>query len=204
MLIPSQVHDIAEGLRESDTNLDSMQCIALSGDVINKDIMEKCKALFPSADVSPWFAMTEGVGYVGWPSVARSEHLPVLEGNLLGQGKVTPNCKVKVCDPENGQLLPRDSTGALHLCSPGLIRGYLEGRDAEAFYTDEDKNHWFVNGDAAVMDQAGVIYIVGRYKDIIKVAGVGLSPAIIEACLSRVAGVQVESISPHIISRSFC
>ena len=71
------------------------------------------------------------------------------------------------------------------------IHGYLEGRDQEAFYKDADGCQWFISGDAAMIDTDSNIYVLGRYKDIIKVAGVGLSPAMLEACLNNTPDVKV-------------
>ena len=190
MLIPSQIYDLSEYGALQSFDLSSVKCVTLAGDVVTAGVVEKCKTLFPSAEVGPWFGMTEGIGQFGMDSLPSQSDMAT-KGEILALGKATSNSKIKVCDPETGKTLPRGQTGSIHFCSPDNIHGYLEGRDPEAFYKDADGCQWFISGDAAVIDMNSNIYILGRYKDIIKVAGVGLSPAILEACLNNTPDVKV-------------
>ncbi|KAL9578555.1 MAG: hypothetical protein Q9212_005641 [Teloschistes hypoglaucus] len=68
------------------------------------------------------------------------------------------------------------------------VSRYLD-RESTDFYTDGGEN-WIVTGDQAKIDDDGMLYILGRYKDVIIRGGVNLSPAIIERCLDSLTGIK--------------
>lgn len=71
-----------------------------------------------------------------------------------------------------------------------MITHYLDDEQPQSFYSD-DHGHWILTGDRAFMDENDRLCIVGRSKDIIKKTGVSLSPAVIEAVMNDIEGVQV-------------
>jgi acyl-CoA synthetase (AMP-forming)/AMP-acid ligase II len=61
---------------------------------------------------------------------------------------------------------------------------------AKLFYTDEN-GRWFNIGDHGIMDDEGLIFILGRSKDVIKRGGVCIMPAVLESCIEKYTTAQV-------------
>lgn len=142
-------------------------------------------------------AMAKDPKILGVPSVSlgfgMSEGLPICGGSVegemntyrgaLGQGRVLPGAKVRICRGGSRDIVSRGEVGELHFGGNMVIAGYAFG-DNEPFY-DDDEGHWIATGDQAMMDNDGVIFILGRYKDIIIRGGGNLSPALIESCIGQ-------------------
>ncbi|MFN7105272.1 MAG: AMP-binding protein [Pyrobaculum sp.] len=87
---------------------------------------------------------------------------------------------------EEGKPAPPGVEGELVVLSvwPGMTRGFWQDPQR---YLDTYWSKWpgvWTHGDAAVIDQEGYFYIVGRTDDTIKVAGKRLGPAEIESVLN--------------------
>lgn len=91
--------------------------------------------------------------------------------------------------------MPRGTPGELLYDSYTTIKHYLRGVSPETFLTDEDGS-WFRSGDTAIIDEAGHCFIVGRSKDIIKRAGVPITPGAIESCLQPFLDAEVSLLEP--------
>lgn len=89
-----------------------------------------------------------------------------------------------------GNIVPRGTPGELHIDSPGTIPHYLDNVSPQTFYKDGDRQ-WFKTGDTTIIDKDGYTFIIGRSKDIIKRAGVPITPLVIEGCLAAYTGAQV-------------
>jgi len=86
----------------------------------------------------------------------------------------------------------RGEPGELHVCCDSIIWHYLGGASESSFYEDK-KGRWFNTGDIAMMDNEGLVFILGRSKDMIKRAGVAIMPAAIESCIERYTDAQVST-----------
>ena len=145
---------------------------------------------FPGVKVQVGHGMTEGGASVMWP--AEIKYAPYHAGTAP-IGKVNKGTRLKIVATvtdatdnniqERGATLKRGELGELHVWSEGFIRGYLDGVNAADFYADENGDRWFITGDTALMNNDGWVYILGRKKDIIKRAGVPITPAAIESSL---------------------
>jgi fatty-acyl-CoA synthase len=85
-----------------------------------------------------------------------------------------------VVHPESRQALPRGEVG--ELCVRGHVTpGYYAdpSQDAAAFDTDG----WFLTGDLGLLDADGRVRFRGRLKEMIKTAGVNVSPLEVEQVL---------------------
>jgi len=107
-----------------------------------------------------------------------------------GVGKVLPGARIRICPPSSREVLRRNVPGELHIGGTSVISGYLGGADAEAFYEDACGT-WLKTGDQAIIDENGVVHILGRYKDLIIRGGENVSPAKIEKCLEHIPGLFV-------------
>jgi len=132
--------------------------------------------------------MSEGAPVVSWRR--RDETLCKENGYHEGVGRVLPGARVRVCKYKGGgkgeswEVLPRGEAGELHVGGAGVIGEYLGGEKGESFYQDE-VGGWMVTGDQGRMDVDGVVYITGRYKDVIIRAGENISPVKMEVAIGE-------------------
>ena len=95
-------------------------------------------------------------------------------------GKPMPQVTVKITD-DNGNALPVGQTGEVWLKGPMIMKGYfnLPKETAEVLTADG----YFKSGDLGQLDDNGYLYITGRKKDLIIVAGEKAVPREIEEAL---------------------
>ena len=99
---------------------------------------------------------------------------------LHTQGMPLPGMEIRVVHPESRQVLPRGEVGELAVrgcVTPGYYEAPL--LDAAAF----DADGWFLTGDLGLLDADGRVRFRGRLKEMIKTAGVNVSPLEVEQVL---------------------
>ncbi|WP_308015470.1 AMP-binding protein [Pseudonocardia sp. ICBG1293] len=96
-------------------------------------------------------------------------------------GRPTPHVEVEIVDPTTGLVVPVGITGEQRTRGYSVMRGYWEDDGATAEAVDADG--WMRTGDLAVMDEHGVVRIVGRIKDVIIRGGENIHPREIEELL---------------------
>jgi long-chain acyl-CoA synthetase len=113
------------------------------------------------------------------PAVALSTPYGWRAGSV---GKAVPGAIIKIAD-ENGQALPVNTEGEIWLKGPMVTRGYynLPNETAAAITSDG----YFKTGDLGKIDGDGFVYITGRKKDLIIVAGEKVAPREVEETLLR-------------------
>jgi long-chain acyl-CoA synthetase len=97
-------------------------------------------------------------------------------------GKMVPRAKVKIVDDE-GKEVSQGQSGEVWLAGPMIMKGYhqLPHETAEALTADG----YFKTGDIGRMDEDGFLYIVGRKKELIIVAGEKAVPREIEEAILK-------------------
>jgi acyl-CoA synthetase (AMP-forming)/AMP-acid ligase II len=97
-------------------------------------------------------------------------------------GLPVPGTDVKVLDFETRELVPLGEPGELAIRSPSLFKAYWNRPDetAAAF-----ADGWFLTGDIGMIDTRGLIHLLGRRKEMIKVNGMSVFPNEIEVALVR-------------------
>ena len=107
------------------------------------------------------------------------------------------NQLVKVVDVDSGKNLPSGQEGEMFIKGPNVMKGYLNQPDATKKTLTEDG--WLKTGDIGYFDQDGFFYITDRLKELIKVKGLQVAPAELEALLQnhpKVADAAVIGV-PH-------
>ena len=94
-------------------------------------------------------------------------------------GKFLDNIDARIWDREKGFLEPGE-VGELILRSPSIMNGYL-GLPQEMQAVDSDG--WLHTGDLAVVDEYGLVRLMGRIKEIIIRKGENISPFEVETAL---------------------
>jgi acyl-CoA synthetase (AMP-forming)/AMP-acid ligase II len=87
--------------------------------------------------------------------------------------------KVRIVDPERGEVLPAGEEGEIEVLSPSRMAGYLPESETAAAFRDG----WYRTGDIGWLEPEGWLHITDRLKEMIKVRGFQVAPAEIEAVL---------------------
>jgi fatty-acyl-CoA synthase len=110
-----------------------------------------------------------------------------LERRMAGQGPPLPGVRLRILDPATGCLVPAGETGALEVA--GYVTPGYSGSSAAYNETAFSTDGYFRTGDLGFIDAGGGFHFVAREADIIKRAGINVSPAEIEDLLLAHPGV---------------
>ncbi|MEJ6770675.1 MAG: class I adenylate-forming enzyme family protein [Paracoccaceae bacterium] len=109
------------------------------------------------------------------------------------QGPMLPGQLVRFRDPETGKLCPSGVTGLAEISgrvSPGYF-GQSEVANGAAFTEDG----YYRTGDLGYLDAEGAFVFVGRASEMIKRAGINVSPAEVEDALMKAPGVAAAAVT---------
>ena len=110
-----------------------------------------------------------------------------LDRRMHSQGPPLPGVTLRIADPVSGHPLGPGETGAVEVkghVTPGYAGASAE-RNATAFTVDG----YFRTGDLGFLDAEGDFHFVARDAEIIKRAGINVSPAEVETLLLQFPGV---------------
>jgi long-chain acyl-CoA synthetase len=158
-LVPSMYYAILH-LKEFETfDLSSLKWIVVFGAPSSVEQLRRFHQFCPNAKFINGWGMTETQG----PSITNS-HRPE---KLSSIGISVPWIEVKVFDQDDKELIP-GQIGEIVVRSWVVTDGYY--KDPE-LTTEVKRNGWFHTGDLGRFDAEGDLYIMGRKREMIKVAG---------------------------------
>lgn len=197
VLVPFMIHSLVADPAFSNADKSGLKTLFIGGDMVTRDLFLKAAQAFPEAHIMVGHGMTEGGGTVIWPLSIRDSISKIpWHADIAPIGKVQRGAHYKIVD-DNNKIMLRNQLGELHVCSEAYIKRYTGNAKPEDFYTDEGGS-WFNTGDVGMLNDDGWVYILGRKKDIIKRAGVGITPAAIESALDGYLKTQTSVIGvPH-------
>jgi len=169
----------------------NIKLVTIGGTVITPEDIGLCLDGLGAAHAVQAYGMSEGAPVISW---LRTDPLLAAEnGYHAGVGKALPGVNIRICAPGSRKPLARGEVGELHIGGPPVITEYLHGVEPETFYVD-GAGSWLFTGDQARMDEDGVIYIMGRYKDLIIRGGENISPIKIETTIQELDGVLAQVV----------
>ena len=193
VLTPSMVHEFGQEVAARPLDVGSVCQIQIGGDAVTKGVLTRCATIFPRARICINHGMTEGGGSFSWPFLEAPVSSIPFFGEMCPLGTVAPGSIVRVWDADNNQLARRGDPGELHICCASIIRHYLGGASDDSFYEDET-GRWFNTGDVGIMNDDGLVFILGRSKDRIRRADTVIMPAPVESCLDKYTGMAVSTV----------
>lgn len=102
-----------------------------------------------------------------------------LEVRVESQGPPLPGVEIRIVD-EDGVALPDRSPGEIQV--RGYVTpGYLSSEESSSAFADDA---WYSTGDRGWIDDGGWLHFSGRLDDLIKSAGINVSPSEVEAFLA--------------------
>lgn len=138
----------------------------------------------------PWyevFGMTE-TGYD--LSMRVEEHDKYIGTHALGRPAIDREVRIM---NEAGEFVPRGEVGEMVFRGKGMMDGYFKN---EAATNEAFRFGWFHTGDLAYMDKDGVVFYVGRVKDMIRRSGENIAAAEVEEVLMLHDTVKMAAVTP--------
>lgn len=106
---------------------------------------------------------------------------------LASCGSPVPLVDVRIAD-ESGSELPAGEVGEVLVRSPMMFSGYWNMPEATAAVVE---NGWYHTGDLGRRDEAGLLYLVDRLKDMIVTGGENVYSVEVERALAQHSAVAV-------------
>jgi acyl-CoA synthetase (AMP-forming)/AMP-acid ligase II len=154
-------------------DLSSLRWVVVFGAPNSPDILERFHRYCPNAKLLNGWGMTE--------TCPPNTVTPLDDPKIESVGKPAPNCEIQIVD-EDDKILPKGAVGEI------VIRGWVVMQE---YYKDPQatqlakRGGWFHTGDLGRFDNEGFLYIVGRKKEMIKVAGQIVYAPEVEAALCK-------------------
>ncbi|KLJ13022.1 hypothetical protein EMPG_12007 [Blastomyces silverae] len=156
-------------------DLSSVKRISCGAAPLSKEIVQLLAKRFPDAGFRQGYGMTESCGCL-------TSHSPKYYGYEYATtvGDLIPCTDIKIVD-DQGKELGYNQPGEILAKGPQIAMGYLgsESATAESF----DRDGFFHTGDIGSMNEEGLVSIVDRIKEMIKVKGIAVAPAELEDLL---------------------
>ncbi|MBA4495192.1 class I adenylate-forming enzyme family protein [Paenactinomyces guangxiensis] len=165
-------------LLERDRDLGSLQMIGSGGTFLPKDLaLSYISFGYPVMNI---YGQSEFMGAISYWSPDMGLDKIDSIGKLI-------NGEMKIVDADTKQELPPGEVGEIAVKSPSVFIGYWQNDEETLKVKDEDG--WLYTGDAGYIDQDGFIYVVDRYKDMIRFAVETVFPSEVEEVIRGLDGV---------------
>lgn len=190
--VPTLAWQLLEHPDRTRYDLSSLETIGYGGAPAAPELLRRLASDLPGNASTGW-GMTETSATV--TSHTREEYAQHPDSC----GLPTPVSRLRIVDPESGEVLGVDEVGELQVQGPMVVEGYWNKPEATAQAFDDG---WLRTGDLSRLDSEGFCYIVGRAKDLIIRGGENIYPAEIEAVLFEHPAVDdaaVVGIPHHIL-----
>ncbi|MDP8265705.1 MAG: AMP-binding protein [Candidatus Aceula meridiana] len=154
-------------------DLSSVRWMVVFGAPSSPDMMRLFNKNCPNARLLNGWGMTE--------TCPPNTVTPLDSDKIESIGKSSPHCEIKLFDDDDKEVAS-GQVGEI------VIKGWVV---MDGYYKDEEltrsliKDGWFHTGDLGRFDDEGFLYIAGRKKEMIKVAGQIVFAPEVEACLYK-------------------
>lgn len=109
------------------------------------------------------------------------------QGDIAAVGELNPNVEATIVSPSSEEV-PDGTPGELWVRGPNVMKGYWNRPEETAKTLRSDG--WLMTGDVAYKDKDGYLHVIDRLKELIKVKGLQVAPAELEALLLDHAEVE--------------
>ena len=157
-----------------------------------RDVSSVRRGLVPPAEPrANSLGMTETLG----PHTFAAHDAVLVPGQEGSFGPPVPGVEHKVVDPVTLEDLPAGATGELWLRGYSLMLGLHRRERADTFTPDG----WYRTGDAGWFDEHGHLHFTGRMGDLVKSAGMNVTPRDVELVLEAQPEVTLAFVTgvPH-------
>jgi long-chain acyl-CoA synthetase len=175
--VPSMYGALAHLKSGTAEDFKSIYSLFSGGEPLSHALREKFKARF-GVTLAEGYGLTETS-----PVAAMNTPYKNREGSV---GTLVPGAEIRITD-DDGNELPLGESGEIWLRGPMVMKGYYNlPKETAAALTPDG---YFKTGDLGRVDPDGFIYITGRKKELIIIAGEKASPREIEEVLAQYPAV---------------
>jgi acyl-CoA synthetase (AMP-forming)/AMP-acid ligase II len=162
----------------------SLRLICYSGAPMSPLTIQRIREIFPRVELHNFFGLTETTSV----STVLEDDQAIARAESVG--RPPPGFELCIMD-EDGKTLSSGVVGELCARGPSVFKGYFKRAEATA---EAMAGGWFHTGDTAYIDEKGYVYLRGRRKEMVIVAGENVYPIEVENALCAHAGVQEAAV----------
>jgi acyl-CoA synthetase (AMP-forming)/AMP-acid ligase II len=193
--VPTQYEMILNHPESATYDLTGIRVAQIGGSTFHPSLLDRLRERAPNASFLAAYGLTEA-GVV--TSTAPDDSFKDIATTV---GRMHPGGDAIVVDEDNDVPIEAGRVGELCLRSDCVMKGYLD--DAEAS-SRALRGGWLHTGDLAVMEERGLIRILGRNQDAYKRGGITVYAADIETVLCEhpdVAAAAVVGVADRILGQ---
>jgi 4-coumarate--CoA ligase len=172
-LVPPVLVMLAKRPETREYDLSSLRNILCGAAPLKSDLQNEIMQRFKVVVLQGWGMTETTCGGIMMPGLTRD-----LTGSI---GYLLPNTEAKLIDDDSNEVTTDNTPGELWLRGPQMLLEYW--RNPTATKESKTEDGWFKTGDVAVRSKDEKWWIVDRKKELIKVNGLQVAPAELEAVL---------------------
>ncbi|XP_035673477.1 medium-chain acyl-CoA ligase ACSF2, mitochondrial-like isoform X1 [Branchiostoma floridae] len=168
------LHDLVNDPELKTFDLTFLEQVTVGGNVVSKRLQQDAATVFPNADILTLYGTTETLHLATTIADMTDVQRQSTVGHLL------PHLEMKLVD-RHGQIVPLQHEGEVWVRGYSVFKCYRgdEEKTAEA----KTAEGWYKTGDIGILDENGLLKIVGRIKDVILKNAEIVYPAMVERVL---------------------
>ncbi|MFI8266509.1 MULTISPECIES: class I adenylate-forming enzyme family protein [unclassified Streptomyces] len=175
--VPTMVRmmlDRLEGLGPDAGELPAPTALVLGGSALDATTAEDAARAF-GCPVVNLYGSADGVNC----HTGLGDEAPGAGAAGVVAGRPDPRvAEIRIADPDTHEQLPDGDIGEIIACGPMTPMCYVASPELDARYRTPEG--WVRTGDLGLIDEDGVLHLVGRLKDIVIRGGANISPAEVE------------------------
>jgi len=168
---PTFINGVFKGSRAG--QLDTLEHFVTGAEKLPESVMELVNGL-PNAVILEGYGITECAPVI---TINRADEPPA------GVGKPLPGVEIKIVDLDSHEELKTGERGLILVNGPNVFGQYM-GVDKDPFLELENKR-WYDTGDLGYLNEEGFLFLAGRLKRFVKIAGEMISLPAIESALAE-------------------
>ncbi|KAF2470213.1 4-coumarate-CoA ligase-like protein [Lindgomyces ingoldianus] len=177
ILVPPVVVAMAKHPATRKFDLSSVERVGSGAAPLGREVCAELEKLWPDGRVN----VKQGWGMTEATCAVTTFH-PAALSLSFSVGELAPNCEAKIVLDDEGKMeASQGERGEIWVNGPNVMKGYWNKPDATKETITEDG--WLKTGDIAYVDKENNFFIVDRKKELIKVKGLQVAPAELEALL---------------------
>lgn len=106
-----------------------------------------------------------------------------VEDRMNRMGKPLPGVEMKIVNPQTGETLSSNEKGEICVRGWNLMQGYYRRPEETAKAIDSEG--WLHTGDLGFIDEQGLVFFMGRIKNVVRSGGENISPEEVENLIFR-------------------
>jgi acyl-CoA synthetase (AMP-forming)/AMP-acid ligase II len=177
--VPTAYNVLLQRSKIRATPLPSLRRLLQAGGALAKPAIEEMRRAVPNAQFYVMYGQTEATARI---SCLDPAHLDAKMGSV---GRLLDNLTVRIVD-ELGVDLPAAQTGEIWIKGPSVCPGYLNDPAATEAVL---KDGWLRTRDIGHLDADGFLWVQGRVGAFVKMRGLRVSFAEVEAKVAAIPGV---------------